>query len=110
MPELADLKCLPCSLGTPPLAGDELKTFLEQLDSQWILVNDHHLERTFTFKNFQQALDFTNEIGHLAEDEGHHPNISLSWGKVVLTLYTHKIDGLSDADFVFAAKIDRMRS
>ncbi len=108
MSDLADQKCIPCSAGTPPLAGEELDSYYQQISDEWELVDNHHLERKFTFKNFRQALDFTNEIGELAEKEGHHPDIALSWGKVVLTLYTHKIDGLSNADFVFAAKIDKL--
>jgi 4a-hydroxytetrahydrobiopterin dehydratase len=108
MSDLADQKCIPCSIGTPPLEGEELDSYYQQISDEWKLVDNHHLERKFTFNNFQQALDFTNEIGGLAEKEGHHPDIALSWGKVVLTLYTHKIDGLSDADFVFAAKIDKL--
>jgi 4a-hydroxytetrahydrobiopterin dehydratase len=108
MSDLADQKCIPCSIGTPPLEGEELDSYYQQISDEWQLVEKHHLERKFTFKNFRQALDFTNEIGELAEKEGHHPDIALSWGKVVLTLYTHKIDGLSDADFVFAAKVDKL--
>ena len=108
MSDLADQKCIPCSIGTPPLEGEELDSYYQQISDEWQLVEKHHLERNFTFKNFRQALDFTNEIGELAEKEGHHPDIALSWGKVVLTLYTHKIDGLSDADFVFAAKVDKL--
>jgi 4a-hydroxytetrahydrobiopterin dehydratase len=108
MAGLADQKCIPCSLGTPPLTGDELDSYRKQISDEWKLVERHHLERKFSFKNFREALNFTNEVGELAEAEGHHPDIALSWGKVVLTLFTHKIDGLSDADFVFAAKIDRL--
>ena len=69
-------------------------------------VDEHHLTKTFTFKNFQQALDFTNRVGAVAEEEGHHPDISLSWGKVVVDVCTHKIDGLTENDFIFAAKAD----
>ena len=109
MSDLADKKCVPCSVGTPPLKGDELKSFVEQISDEWELIDDHHLERKFTFKNFREALDFTNLVGELAEKEGHHPDLFLGWGKVEITLLTHKIDGLSESDFVFAAKVDQLQ-
>lgn len=108
MTELADKKCIPCSLGTPPLKGNELTGFLEQIQNEWELVEEHHLKRKYSFRNFREALAFTNQIGELAEQEGHHPDLQLGWGQVIITLFTHKIDGLSEADFVFAAKIDRL--
>lgn len=108
MSELASKQCIPCTIGTPPLVGKELENFYHQLDPIWEIVEEHHMERTFTFKNFRQALDFTNQVGELAEIEGHHPEIYLSWGKVKLVVYTHKINGLSEADFIFAAKIDQL--
>lgn len=108
MSELASKQCIPCTIGTPPLRGEELKEFHRQLDIGWQVVDEHHIQREFNFKNFRQALDFTNQIGELAEAQGHHPDIYLSWGKVRLVVYTHKIDGLSESDFVFAAKVDLM--
>jgi 4a-hydroxytetrahydrobiopterin dehydratase len=110
MTALADQKCIPCSLGTPPLSGDELNSFYQQVSDQWKVMDEHHLERTFSFKNFREALAFTNEIGEMAEAEGHHPDLFLAWGKVKITLFTHKIDGLSESDFVFAAKVDQLVS
>ena len=92
----------------PPLKGDALQKFSAQLGGDWKVVNEHHLEREFKFKNFREALDFTNKIGELAEGQNHHPDIYLAWGKVKLTLWTHKIDGLTEGDFVFAAKVDRL--
>lgn len=80
----------------------------EQLEGDWTLVDEHHLEKTFTFSNFRQALDFTNQVGALAEAEGHHPDIHLAWGKVKLTIWTHKIDGLTESDFILAAKVDAL--
>ncbi|RQD68622.1 MAG: 4a-hydroxytetrahydrobiopterin dehydratase [Tindallia sp. MSAO_Bac2] len=109
MSELADKKCIPCSIGTPPLEGDELKSYMDQISNEWELIDEHHLERKFKFKNFQEALDFTNVVGELAEKEGHHPDINLGWGKVKIKLLTHKIDGLSESDFVFAAKVDQLQ-
>ena len=106
MSELAGKKCIPCKVGTPPLSGEELLEFYHQLPDEWQLVNDHQIERTYSFQDFKKALAFVVEVGKIAEEEGHHPNIELSWGKVKLTYWTHKIDGLSEADFVMAAKSD----
>ena len=105
--ELADKKCIPCEGGFPPLKGEELKELLGQLNNGWKVKDEHHLEKLYKFKNFQQALDFTNRVGKVAEEEGHHPDIFLSWGKVRLEVWTHKIDGLTESDFIFAAKADR---
>ena len=85
---------------------EEIETYLADLDGGWQVVDDHHLEKEYTFKNFREALDFTNRVGELAESVGHHPDILLAWGRVKLTVWTHKIDGLFSADFVFAAKAD----
>ena len=106
MKELALRKCTPCIVGTVPLKGDLLKPFAEQLFGGWSIVDEHQLERTYTFKNFKKALAFTNIIGRIAEEEGHHPNIFLSWAEVTLQIWTHKIDGLSESDFILAAKIE----
>jgi 4a-hydroxytetrahydrobiopterin dehydratase len=102
------LQCVPCKGGTPPLRGPELHDLLARLGNDWRVVEDHHLEKEFGFKDFREALDFTNRVGDLAEEQGHHPDIYLSWGKVRLTVWTHKIDGLTESDFVFAAKSDRV--
>ena len=85
---------------------DEIETYLADLGGGWQVVDDHHLEKEYTFKNFREALDFTNRVGELAESIGHHPDILLAWGRVKLTVWTHQIDGLFSADFVFAAKAD----
>ena len=108
MNELAEKECVPCQGGTPPLKGDELKTFSQKLGGGWKVVNEHHLEKEYKFKNFREALDFTNQVGELAEKIQHHPDIYLAWGQVKLTLWTHKIDGLSESDFVFAAKVNAL--
>ncbi len=108
MADLAQKECVPCKGGVPPLKGNELDTLTQQLDPGWRVVDGHHLEREFKFKDFRTALDFTNRVGALAEQQNHHPDIYLAWGKVKLTLWTHKIDGLTESDFVFAAKASRL--
>lgn len=105
--ELADKSCVPCRGGVPPLGGDALNTLAAQLP-EWDVVEGHHLHRRFDFPDFKSALAFTNRVGALAEQEGHHPDLLLAWGKVEVTLWTHKIDGLTESDFVLAAKIDRL--
>lgn len=106
MTNLLQKKCLPCSTGTVPLKGEALPRLLVELKEGWKVVDEHHLEKEYHFKDFLKGLEFTNAIGYLAEEEGHHPDILLSWGKVKITLWTHKIDGLSEADFILAAKCD----
>lgn len=106
---LADEKCIPCRGGVPALTGEELRLLERELGG-WSVVNEHHLEKEFRFPDFAKALAFTNEVGALAEEEGHHPDIYLAWGKVRITIWTHKIDGLTRSDFVLAAKIDRLTS
>jgi 4a-hydroxytetrahydrobiopterin dehydratase len=106
MSELAKKKCVPCTVGTPALKGEELQRFYQQLEEGWTLVGEEKLEKTYRFKDFKEALLFVNHIGKIAEEEGHHPDIELSWGKVKVKLSTHKIKGLSESDFVLAAKCD----
>ena len=108
MTALAEKDCVPCKGGVPPLKGDELANMSAQLNGGWQVVNEHHLEKEYKFKDFRQALDFTNKVGELAEAQGHHPDIYLAWGKVKLTVWTHKIDGLTESDFVLAAKADKL--
>ena len=105
---LADKECVPCKGGTPPLKPARIKELQSELSKGWKVVKNHHLEKQFKFKDFQEALDFTNEVGDLAESVDHHPDIYLAWGEVKLTLWTHKIDGLTESDFVFAAKVDKL--
>jgi 4a-hydroxytetrahydrobiopterin dehydratase len=106
--ELAQKKCVPCSGGIPPLKGEEITTLLGKLADGWKVVNEHHIEKEYRFEDFRQALDFTNQVGEIAENEGHHPYIYLAWGLVRLTIWTHKIDGLTESDFVLAAKADEV--
>ena len=107
MSELASKTCVPCKGGVPPLKGLELQRILRQVP-EWKAVNEHHITRTFTFPDFKQALAFVNKVGELAEQQGHHPDIFLAWGKVEITLWTHKIDGLTESDLIMAAKIDQL--
>jgi 4a-hydroxytetrahydrobiopterin dehydratase len=104
--ELSKKQCVPCQGGVPPLKGSELCQFANQLDGGWRVVEQHHLDKEYRFRNFREALDFTNRLGEIAETEGHHPDILLSWGKVHVTIFTHKVDGLTESDFVLAAKYD----
>ena len=106
---LAGKACKPYNMATAPLKGDDLKQFREQLDGEWKVVEGHHLEKNYKFDNFREALDFTNRVGEIAEKENHHPDIFLTWGKVGLKLWTHNIDGLSENDFILAAKVDEAR-
>jgi 4a-hydroxytetrahydrobiopterin dehydratase len=104
---LAKKECVPCKGGVPPLKGADLERLLAQLGHGWEAVKEHHLEKKFTFADFKEALDFTNKVGAIAEAEGHHPDIHLAWGKVRVVIWTHKIDGLTESDFVLAAKVEQ---
>jgi 4a-hydroxytetrahydrobiopterin dehydratase len=108
MAALAEKECVPCNGGVPPLKGNDLSKLASELMPGWQVMREHHLEREFKFKDFREALNFTNRVGELAEEQGHHPDVYLSWGKVKVTIWTHKIDGLTESDFVLAAKIDRL--
>jgi len=108
--DLAHRQCIPCRGGVPPLKGDRLRDLLRQLGGGWKLIEEHHLEKKYEFGDFQQALAFTNKVGQVAEEQKHHPVISLSWGWVKIEIWTHNIDGLTESDFVLAAKIDRLES
>jgi 4a-hydroxytetrahydrobiopterin dehydratase len=91
------------------LQGAALETLVAQIPG-WKVVNEHHLEKSYTFPDFAQALAYVNKVGAMAEEQGHHPDLLLGWGKVVVTTWTHKIDGLTESDFVLAAKCDRLYS
>ena len=110
MSVLANKECIPCKGGIPPLKGRELTGLLDELGGGWQVVDEHHLEKEYRFKDFRTALAFTNRVGELAEAQGHHPDICVSWGKVKLTIWTHKIDGLTESDFIFAAKADSVEA
>ncbi len=108
MNKLAEKECVPCKGGTPPLKGAALTDLAAQLDGGWRVVDEHHLEKEFKFKDFGGALAFTNKVGELAERENHHPDIFLAWGLVKLTLWMHSVGGLSESDFIFAAKVESL--
>jgi 4a-hydroxytetrahydrobiopterin dehydratase len=108
MSDLASKTCVPCRGGVPPLKGSQLAELAAQVP-QWQIVNEHHLTRNFAFPDFRQALDFVNRVGEIAEEQGHHPNILLTWGRAEITIWTHKIDGLTESDFILAAKIDKLQ-
>ena len=105
MESLASKHCVPCHGGVPRLKGEETGPLLAQLEG-WRVVEEHHLSKEYEFANFAAALDFVNHVGRVAEGEGHHPDIEFGWGYARLKIYTHAIDGLSESDFVLAARID----
>ena len=107
MSDLASKTCVPCRGGVPPMKGAELEKYLKEVPG-WKAINEHHLTRAFTFPDFKQALAFVNKVGAVAEEQGHHPDIFLSWGKAEVTTWTHKIDGLTESDFILAAKINQL--
>ena len=109
MSDLASQQCVPCRGGVPPMEQIEIEKLLKELD-EWEAINGHHLSKSYSYKNFREALDFVNEVGNLAEEQGHHPDICFGWGRVEITIWTHKIDGLTTSDFVLASKIDKLRS
>ena len=108
MSALAEKECVPCKGGIPPLKGEQLTKLNRELNNNWQVEREHHLEKEYKFADFREALAFTNKVGELAEAQGHHPDIYLAWGKVKLTIWTHKIDGLTESDFVLAAKADQL--
>lgn len=107
MSELSSKQCVPCRGGVPPLQGDDIQRLLSQLND-WEVVREHHLKKNYGFSNFAEALEFVNRVGELAEEQGHHPDICFGWGKVEVTIWTHKIDGLTESDFILAAKINEL--
>jgi len=105
MTKLSEKTCVPCRGGFPPLTTQEIMPLADQL-TEWKVIENHHLEKSYQFANFKDALDFVNTVGEIAEAQAHHPDLSLAWGKVTITIWSHKIKGLSESDFILAAKID----
>ncbi len=103
---LAEKTCIPCRGGVPPLTADQIKPLASEVP-EWRVVENHHIERDFKFRDFKTALDFVNKVGAISEEQGHHPDIYLAWGKAGIKIWTHKIDGLTESDFILAAKIDQ---
>lgn len=108
MSELASRECVPCRGGVPPLKGDQITALVGQLDG-WTIVDEHHLIKDYKFANFREAQQWVNRIGELAESQGHHPDICFGWGYCEVKIWTHKIDGLTESDFILAAKIDELK-
>lgn len=106
--DLSKKSCVPCRGGIPPLKGNELVKLIGQVAKEWKIIDEHHLEREYSFKDFKEALAFVNKVGEVAEAEQHHPDIKLSYGKVTIDIWTHKIDGLSESDFILASKCDQL--
>ena len=107
MSDLAAKACVPCRGGVSPLKGEELASLQRQVDG-WNVIAEHHITKAFQFLDFREALKFVNRVGELAEGQRHHPDIFLGWGKVEITTWTHKINGLTESDFILAAKIDQL--
>ena len=105
---LAARECLPCKGDVPALSGQTLQSLSAQLGHDWQVINEHHLEKEFSFPDFRQALNFTNLVGAIAEAHAHHPDVYLAWGRVRLTSWTHKVDALTENDFILAAKIESL--
>ena len=103
---LTEKKCRPCEKGEKPLRSDEFAPLRTQLGDDWEIIDDKKLFKEYSFENFREALEFVNRVGECSESEGHHPDIFLTWGKVKLTIWTHNIGGLSENDFILAAKCD----
>lgn len=106
--KLSQKNCVPCKGGVPPLRGEELAKLMSQISNNWQLNKAGHLEASFTFKTFRQALNFANQVGDIADMEGHHPDLYVSWGRCAIEIWTHKIQGLTESDFILAAKIDEI--
>ena len=106
MTRLEQKQCIPCKGGTPPLTATEQAPLLAELGGGWAVVEDHHLTCAYKLRNFRTALDFTNDVGQIAELQNHHPDILLAWGRVEVSIWTHKIDGLTESDLIFAAKVE----
>ena len=105
---LAAKECIACQGNVPALTGPALQSLAAELGHDWLVISEHHLDKEFSFPDFRQALEFTNLVGSIAEAHSHHPDIYLAWGRVRLTLWTHKVDGLTESDFILAAKIESL--
>jgi 4a-hydroxytetrahydrobiopterin dehydratase len=109
MNELASRQCVPCRGGVPPLPTEEINKLQAQL-AGWEVVNEHHLRKEYKFEDFKEAQAFVNRVGAVAEEQWHHPDICYGWGRAEITIWTHKIDGLTESDFILAAKIDKLQA
>ena len=105
--DLSEKKCVPCRGGVPPLPKEEQERLIQEVEG-WSFNASGHLEKSYTFDGFRPGLEFVKRVGEMAEEQGHHPDVYLAWGKVTLEVWTHKIGGLVESDFIFAAKADAL--
>ena len=108
MTDLASRDWVPFTSKTPPLDGVQLASLSEELGNDWVMIEAHHLEKSYRFADFRAALAFTNRVGELAEQVNHHPDIELGWGRVKLTIWNHDAGGLTEADFIWAARAEAL--
>lgn len=101
--------CVPCQGGTAPLTQPEIDRLLGELRDTWTINEFGHLYQNYAFSNFQKAMDFANQIALIAEQENHHPDLQIAWGKCAIEIWTHKIHGLTESDFILASKIEAIR-
>jgi 4a-hydroxytetrahydrobiopterin dehydratase len=104
---LAERSCVPCRGGVPALTAEDRSPLLAELDG-WAVIDGHHLRKEFRFPDFRSALDWVLRAGEISEEQGHHPELTVSWGVARATIWTHAIDGLTESDFVLAAKFDKL--
>jgi|TARA_A100001037_G_scaffold56281_1_gene48447 4a-hydroxytetrahydrobiopterin dehydratase len=107
MAGLEGKECVPCQGGTPPLAEDQISNLLSEIDEGWSAIDNHHISREWEFPDFETALAFTNKLGAICEEQNHHADFELGWGRVQAVIFTHKIDGLTESDFILASKFDQ---
>ncbi len=105
---LTEKTCTPCRGGTPPLTKEEAEQYLPQAPGWELQDEATRIKRLYKFKNFAQAMEFANKVGNLAEEEGHHPDITFGWGYCEIVFWTHKIKGLHENDFIMAAKSNQL--
>ena len=108
MENLLNKKCVPCEGGVPSMGPEEIKNYLSQLKEGWEVLEDHKIMKLFKFKDFKETIEFVNEVADIAEKEQHHPDIEIHYNRVNIILWTHAIRGLSENDFILAAKIDQL--
>lgn len=105
---LSDKKCVACEGGIPPLETEKVKEYMAELGGGWKTENGKKIKKDFKFKDFKEAIIFVNKIAEIAENEGHHPDIHIFYNQVIIELWTHAVGGLSENDFIMAAKIDKL--
>ena len=108
MSTTAQRHCTPCERGAKPLQSEALEKYVDQLGEDWAVVDGKRLQKEFHFNDFKETWAFVDLVAELAEEENHHPNIEFTWGRATITLWTHKIDGLHENDFIMAARIDEL--